>query len=201
MEEKTSEIVFLLDRTGSMMRIRDDAIGGFNSFLADQKKVPGAARLTLVQFDSQGPHEVVHDRIDLQGVPDLTEDTYRPRSGTPLYDALAWTIDHIGGQLEAAEEDRPDTVIFAILTDGEENASVEYTKDACFKRVKDQQEKYSWKFIYLGANQDAMKEAGNLGIKFDKDAQNVVGFGASAEGTQRAYRSIGQSTTHYRTGK
>jgi len=199
-KEGLSDIVVLLDRSGSMMKIRDDAIGGFNGFIEDQKAVPGEAVVTLVQFDTQDPHEVVYGRTSLGEVPELTGDTYMPRASTPLYDALAFTIDHIGGILDKLpEEEKPEHVVFAILTDGLENSSREYDKAAVFARVSHQQEKWGWKFIYLGANQDAMVEAAFLGIKYDPQGQNIANFVASAEGTEKAYRSASRSATHYRT--
>ena len=202
MKDGLSEIVVLLDRSGSMSSIADDVIGGFNAFVEEQKKVAGDAVLTLVQFDGQDPHEVVHDRVNLTEIPPLTDDTYRPRGTTPLYDALGWTLDHIGQALEKVpEEERPEVVIFAILTDGLENCSTEYTKDGVFKQVQRQQGKYNWKFIYLGANQDAMIEAANLGIRHDANAENVQTFLATAEGVKDTMDMSSRSATHYRTGK
>jgi len=197
-----SEIVFLLDRSGSMASIKSDVIGGFNQFLEDQKKVPGEAIFTLVQFDSDIPHELVHSRVPLLTVSNLTDDTFQPRSWTPLYDAVGWTIDYLGKEIEKlSEEERPEIVIFAILTDGLENASKEYTKDGVFNRVRHQQDKYNWKFVYLGANQDAMAESQKLGIQLDPLANNVIGYAATSVGTRQAFASGTQSTTLYRNSK
>ncbi len=197
-QETLSEIVVLLDCSGSMSSTASDAIGGFNAFVEEQKKVPGEAVLTLVQFNSQDPHEVVYDRMPLEDVPKLTVDTYQPRASTPLYDALGWTLDYIGQALDVlAEENKPGVVIFAILTDGLENDSKEYTKDGVFKLVDYQQEKHDWKFAYLGANQDAMAVAAGIGIRYDANALNVSGFVGIGTGAA----SMNVSVTSYRTGK
>lgn len=199
MKKGTSEIVVVLDRSGSMMSIKQDAIGGFNQFVEEQKAVPGEAFLTFVQFDTRDPHEIIHERVPLADVPLLTDEVFRPRGGTPLYDALGWTINHIGALLDKQKEDeKPEHVIFAILTDGQENSSHEFSKAALFAKVTEQQEKYDWKFIYLGANQDAMAESAGIGIKFDAAAQNVAAFAATGAGVQQAFGATTRSALHYR---
>jgi len=199
MKTGCSDVVVLLDRTGSMQLIKSDAIGGYNQFVEDQKNVSGECFFSLVQFDTQDPHEVKYTRVLIQDVSVLTDADYQPRSGTPLYDSMAKTIHWYGSILSALpEEERPETVVFAILTDGQENSSREYTKNAVFSLVQEQQDKWNWKFIYLGANQDAMNEASNLGIKFDPNAQNIATFAATPVGATKAYKIMSRSTTHYR---
>lgn len=200
MKDGTTEIVVLLDRSGSMGSAKRDIIGGFNRFVAEQRKLPGEARLTLVQFDSQGPHEVVHDRVPLARVPDLTDATYVPRGMTPLLDAMGWTIDHAGQALAALPEaERPATVVFVVATDGEENASREYSKAALRDKVVMQQDTYSWKFLYLGANQDAFAEAHKYGITVDLAAGNVCSYASTAVYGMRAFADASKTTAHYRT--
>lgn len=200
MKSGLTEIVVLLDRTGSMANVKGEVINSFNVFVEEQSKLPGEARLTLVQFDSADPHEVIFERRPLADVPLLNGDVYQPRSMTPLYDAMGWTIDHLGEQLQGdADDQRPECVIFAVLTDGLENASREHSKASVFSKVEHQQSVYGWKFVYLGANQDAMKEAQGLGIKHDPVAANVVNFVADFDGTKQAFQSISHSVGHYRS--
>lgn len=188
-------IACVLDRSGSMGRIRTDAIGGFNTFLAEQKKLPGQAKLTLVLFDDQ--YEVPHDSVDIQAVPDLTNATYVPRGSTALLDAVGRTIDNIGARLaNTSEHDRPAQVIAAILTDGLENASKEYTRERVATMIKHQQEQYGWQFVFLGANMDAFAEAKALNIP----VHNTANFTADAAGTRTAYESISSLTSSYRVG-
>ena len=199
MKTGRSDVVVLLDRTGSMQSIKSDAIGGYNNFVEEQKNVPGECFFSLVQFDTQDPHEIKYTRVPVQDVSILTDKDYQPRAGTPLYDALAKSIHWYGKILsDLPEEERPETVIFAILTDGLENASHDYSKSAVFSLVQEQQNKWNWKFIYLGANQDAMVEASILGIKFDPNVKNVMSFAATSTGTRSAYKTMSDSTTFYR---
>lgn len=201
MKKDSTEIVVLLDRTGSMGSIKEEAIGAFNSFVSKQKALPGEATMTLVQFDSEDPHEVVIDRKPIAEISLLSGDVYQPRSMTPLYDAMGWTIDQTGKKLESVpERDRPETVVFVVLTDGLENASREHSKDSVFKKVTHQQDKYGWKFVYLGANQNAMAEGRSIGIRHDPLAQNIVTFAADALGIVHANCSSVASVAYYRTG-
>jgi hypothetical protein len=180
-----THISLLLDRSGSMAAVADDTIGGFNEFVAQQQKQPGDCTLTLVQFDSGDPQEVVHDRIALQAVPPLTRNTFQPRGGTPLLDAMGQLIDRTGAGLAAIPEpDRPGRVIVVILTDGHENASTGFTRDQIFAMIRHQQDVYAWQFIFLGANQDAIEEARALGIARDK----ALTYRGDADGTRDAIR-------------
>jgi uncharacterized protein YegL len=185
------EIVCVLDRSGSMDSIIDDSIGGFNVFLSEQQALPGDAKLTLILFDDQ--YEVVYDRINLQDVSKITSETYTPRGTTALHDALGKSINSLGESL-SNQNKSPEKVIFVILTDGGENASKEFTKEQINKMIKHQQEKYSWEFIFLAANQDAFSVGDGLGIS----AQNIANFSASSLGTQAAYSGMSTRTSAYR---
>lgn len=175
------EIVFILDNSGSMMAVHYDAIGGFNSFLADQKSVPGEASMTLVLFN----HRVTTlcDAVPLDGVCALTVSTYQPGGFTALLDAIGITFTKVGKRLEGLEH-KPDKVIVAILTDGQENASREYTHEQIANMIKHQQEKYSWEVVFLAANQDAFSTGKSLNIKAD----NTANYVASKDGTRDAYQ-------------
>lgn len=189
-----SEIVCIIDRSGSMHSIVDDAIGGFNAFLEDQKKVDGEATLTFVQFDNE--YEVVHENKPLNDVPNLDLNTYVPRGSTALLDAIGRTIDTVGKRLSNTPEDkRPNKVIVSILTDGEENASREYTLSKIKEMITHQKEKYNWEFIFLAANQDAFSEGFKLGI----DSKDTFAFAANSVGTRNAYKNMGNVNKSYRT--
>lgn len=180
------EIAVVLDRSGSMGAVRSDAIHGFNTLLEDQKKVPGEATLSLVLFNTN--HVTVHENVALDKVPPLTEASYVPSGGTALLDAVGWTIDSIGKRLaNTPEARRPGRVIVAILTDGEENSSREYTSRArVAEMIKHQQEQYGWEFVFLGANMDAFAEAQALNIP----VANAASFVNDAIGTQTAMHDM-----------
>lgn len=174
------EIACVLDRSGSMSSIRDDAIGGFNAFLEDQKKVEGEADISLFLFDDQ--YEVVYEGKDIASAPKLTPETFVPRGMTALYDAVGRTIDAIGNRLLSSDS-KPEKVIFVILTDGHENASREYSQKYVAEMIKHQTEKYSWEFVFLAANQDAFA----TGAKLNISAQTTANFAADSKGTSDAY--------------
>lgn len=156
-------IIFLIDRSGSMSQLRDDTIGGFNAFIAEQKKVPGKAVLTLAQFDDK--FEINYEAMDIQKVPDLTPETFVPRGGTALRDAAARLMISAGAKLSAMkEEDRPDNVIFVVITDGQENASKETPAHILKEMIDLQTNTYNWKFLFLGANMDAAMVAQDMGM-------------------------------------
>jgi uncharacterized protein YegL len=193
MKKGLSEIVCIIDRSGSMVKIRDDAIGGFNAFVADQQKHPGEATMTYVQFDDQ--YEVVFEGRPLMEVQSIDGTTYVPRGSTALYDAVGRTIVDVGARLErTAEDQRPEQVIVVILTDGHENASREMTREEIKQMITHQQDKYGWQFIYLAANQDAFAEAGMMGIP-KINAQN---FAATGAGIRNAYKNVTDTTTRFR---
>ena len=191
-----SEIVVIVDRSGSMQSIREDAIGGFNTFLEEQKKVPGNANLTLVLFNDG--YQLVHSAVLLGDAKSLDATTYVPGGTTALLDAIGKTIDDVGTRLVAmAESDRPNKVIVAILTDGLENASRKYTRDRIFDMIKLQTETYKWEFFFLAANQDAIATATSMGMA----AGSAAAFAATPTGVNTAYRGMSSSVTRSRTGK
>ncbi len=169
MRENLTELVFILDRSGSMSGLESDTIGGFNSLIKKQKKEEGEAVVSTVLFDDVS--EVIHDRMPIADVKKLTEKDYYVRGCTALFDAVGDAIHHIGNvQKYAREEDRPGKTLFVITTDGLENASRRYKIKEIKKMIKRQTEKYNWEFIFLGANIDAIEVAGSMGIKADRAA-------------------------------
>lgn len=194
------EIAFILDRSGSMHRLREQAIVGFNHYLADQLKHPGDAHLTLVLFDNEILTPI--DARPLHDVPALTAETYVPRGSTALLDAIGDTIDRLGQRLASTpESDRPGQVIIAILTDGLENASTRFTWSDIAARIRHQREKYNWQFLFLGANQDAIATAAKMNI----GAINAATFEANEAGVGASSRSLSRRTAALRqslkTGK
>lgn len=182
MRENSTEMVFVLDRSGSMSGLAADTIGGFNELIEKQKKIEGDAYVTTVLFDHE--YEVLHDHVALGEVAPLTDKEYFARGSTALLDAVGRTIDSVGARLAAApEEERPEHVIFVITTDGRENSSREYTAKQVREMVEHQQQKYSWQFVFLGANMDAVSEARNLGIS----AKYAADFTPTGRGVNRMY--------------
>lgn len=163
MNMNLTEIAFILDRSGSMGHLTESTISGFNEFLEKQKNLPGEAKLTTVLFDNA--YELLHNAVDIKEVRPLTTNEYWTRGCTALYDAVGKTIDDIGVRLAATpEEERPSKVIVVITTDGYENASCEYSQADVKNKITHQTEKYSWEFIFLGANIDSEEVASNIGI-------------------------------------
>ena len=183
-EQKTVEVVCILDRSGSMDSIIDDSIGGFNAFLKEQKKLPGKAKLSVVLFDDQ--YEKLYDRIKIKEAEELTSETYVPRGMTALYDAIGKTITSM-----KVKDSKP--VVIAILTDGEENASKEYTIEKINKLIKEKRD-LGWEFIFLAANQDAFAVGGQLGI----DAGSTFSYVADGAGTRCAYASMVKGVSNVR---
>ena len=183
MRENLTEMVFVLDRSGSMRSLTADTIGGFNELIEKQKKLEGDAYVTTVLFDHE--YEVLHDHVSLKDVAPLTDREYFARGSTALLDAVGRTINTVGARLAATpEEERPAHVVFVITTDGMENASCEYTAKQVREMVEHQQQKYSWQFVFLGANMDAVSEAGKLGIS----AKYAANFAPSRRGVSQMYR-------------
>lgn len=179
MKKGLTEIVFILDRSGSMSGLEKDTIGGFNSTIEKQKKEAGEAFVSTVLFDSE--MEVLHDRVPLASVVPLTDREYYARDCTALLDAIGGAIHHIGNVHKyAREEDRPEKTIFVITTDGYENASRKYSADRVKQMIERQKEKYGWEFIFLGANIDAIETAKSFGISEDR-AANYVNDGEGIE--------------------
>ena len=179
MKKGLTEIVFILDRSGSMSGLEKDTIGGFNSTIEKQKKEDGEAFVSTILFDDES--EVLHDRVPLASIAPLTEKEYYARGCTALLDAIGGAIHHIGNVHKyARDEDRPEKTIFVITTDGYENASRKYTSDRVKQMIERQKEKYGWEFIFLGANIDAIETAKSFGISEDR-AANFVNDGDGIE--------------------
>lgn len=167
--KNSTDLIFILDRSGSMSGLEKDTIGGFNSMLAKQKREEGSATVTTVLFDHE--YEIIHDRFNIKSVQDLTDRDYYARGSTALLDAIGSTINkEINVQKRLPECDRADKVIFVIITDGFENSSSEYSYRDIKKMITREQKKYGWEFIFLGANMDAISEAGKLGIRSSRAA-------------------------------
>ena len=185
MKKQLTEIVFILDRSGSMCGLEEDTIGGFNSLIAKQKKQEGEALISTILFDDCT--EVLHDRIPLDRIKPMTEEDYYVRGCTALMDALGKAIKHISTiHKYAREEDRPSKTIFIITTDGKENASRQYSSERVKKMVEERKSKYGWEFLFLGANIDAVETAGHFGISKDR----AVNYHSDAEGTALNYEVL-----------
>lgn len=193
MKKGYTHVALLLDRSGSMDKIKEDTIGGFNTFIQGQKKEEGECTFSMVQFDNE--YLELHNFEKIKEIPELTNKTFVPRSSTALLDALGRLITETGEKLDRMKEgDRPEKVLFIILTDGEENDSREYTHDQVMHMVKHQEEKYNWKFIYLGANQDAIKESAKYGIS----SINTLSIAANAKGTRATYTTLCNTVSNAR---
>ena len=187
MNKNLTEIAYILDRSGSMESMVEPAITGFNEFLAEQRKAPGQARLTLVLFDDE--YLVPHQSVPIEEVPDLTTKTYEPRNSTALLDAIGQTINDLGTRLaKTPEDERPGLVIIAIFTDGYENNSIKYDNRKISEMIRHQREKYNWQFMFLAANQDAIATAAKMGIDH-ADAASVDYSGAGIRSSSRAFSS------------
>jgi uncharacterized protein YegL len=188
-----TDITIILDRSGSMGTISEDAIGGFNRFVDEQLALPGEARLTLVQFDDR--HEIAYDAVPLRDVPPLTHDSFQPRGATALHDAIGRTIRHVKTRLAAAPAaEQPTQVVCVVITDGYENASHEFDKELVADMIKHQREQADWRFLFFGANQDAVKEADSLGI----DRASAMTFESTGAGARKAFRTISRSISSFR---
>ena len=198
MKADTTHITIVLDRTGSMEAIRDDTIGGFNAFLNMQKAERGQATLTLVQFDSQDPYEVVHHFKPLAGIPELTRETFVPRAATPLLDAIGRGINDLEkGLADLAEDERPARVVMAIVTDGQENASREFRKDQIKKMIQEKREKSAWQFVFLSADLEAIDDAMETGIA----ARAILAHDKDGRGVGAAWTALSRHVAEYRTGQ
>lgn len=193
MKKNLTELVFIMDRSGSMSGLENDTIGGFNSMIEKQKAEPGEALVSTVLFDHQT--QVLHDRAKLADVKPMTREDYFVRGSTALLDAVGGAIHHIGNVHKyAREEDRPEKTLFVITTDGMENASRRYTREDVKRMIERQKEKYGWEFLFLGANIDAVEAAGSIGIGADR----AVEFLSDHEGTQLNYEVISDAVCHMR---
>lgn len=192
MKNKT-DITIILDRSGSMDSVKSDTIGGFNSFLSSQQKSETEAALSLVQFDDQ--YETLYIDKDINAAERLTENTFEPRGMTALFDAIGRTINAVGQRLAAlAENERPDKVLLVIMTDGLENASQEFSAEKVGEMIRHQRDNYKWEFMFIGANQDAVLSANQIGIA----AAASITYAANAEGTQLAFSQMAKKISDYR---
>lgn len=193
MKRDWTELVFILDRSGSMQGLESDTIGGFNAMLEKQKKQPGEAFVSTVLFDDET--QVLHDRLRLNKVKPITEKDYYVRGCTALLDAVGGAIHHIGNiHKYARPEDVPAHTLFVITTDGMENASRRYAAWQVKEMIRRQKEKYGWEFLFLGANIDAVETAGRLGICPDR----AVNYHSDSTGTRLNYQVVGQAVAAVR---
>lgn len=181
MKKDYSEFLVILDRSGSMQAAASDHEGGLNSFIQDQRKLEGDARITLIQFDSNDPCEVIFDGIHVEKAGNVT---LLPRGGTPLLDAVGMGVAHFSKRLESQQE-KPDIVVVMVITDGLENSSMEWTKER-IKNLIAEKEKLGWKFLYLGANVDAFAEAGAMGIS----SATAIVYHNDRIGTRNMYANV-----------
>ena len=196
MRKNLTEIVFILDRSGSMAGLEGDTIGGFNAMIEKQKGEPGEALISTVLFDNET--EVIHDRVDLGKIELLTDREYYVRGCTALLDAVGGAIHHIGNVHKyAREEDRPEKTLFVITTDGMENASRKYSYEKVKAMIRRQQENFGWEFIFLGANIDAAKEAARFGI----DESCAANYHADSVGTAVIYEAMSEVVCNVRACK
>jgi len=190
-----TEIVFILDRSGSMAGLESDTIGGYNSMLARQREEPGEAVVTTVLFDDK--YELLHDRADIRAIRPITEREYYVRGCTALLDAIGKTINKIdSAQKNILPEFRADKVLFIITTDGLENASREYSYASVSSLIERAKKEYGWEFLFLGANIDAAAEGGRLGIS----PEHTVRYRPDRRGTLLNYEAVNEAVTCVRRG-
>ena len=193
MKKGLTELVFILDRSGSMSGLEQDTIGGYNSLLKKQKSESGEAVITTVLFDDR--YELLHDRINLKGVAPITDKEYFVRGSTALLDAIGGTIDKIGNAQKHTEmEEQAEKVMFVITTDGMENASREYSCDKIKTMIERQKKQYGWEFLFIGANIDAVETASKFGINADRAAN----YHADSKGTAVLYDAISETVCSMR---
>ena len=194
MKKHLTEIVFILDRSGSMAGLEDDTIGGFNALIAKQKQETGEALVSTFLFDNES--QLIHDRLDIRQVPPLTRREYYVRGCTALLDTVGKAVEHLSFiHKYAREEDRPEKTLFVITTDGMENASRHFTYDRVKALIEKQKAEYGWEFLFLGANIDAAREAARFGIQADRAAD----YHADRRGTAVVYETVSDAIDHIRT--
>lgn len=199
-EDETTDIICVLDRSTSIRTsgLVEKTIEGFNSFLAEQKQALGKAKLTLCLFDggyTEKAYEIVHDRLDIQSVPELNTDTYKPTGMTALFDAIGSTIDSVYNKWKDAGDQKSDKVVFLIMTDGEENSSKEYTKKTVAELIKKRTDEDQWAFVFIGANIDTMQAGGSMGIK----TGNTMSYSNTDVGVATAYSNMSKSVSNLRS--
>ena len=193
MKKNLTELVFILDRSGSMSGLESDTIGGYNSMLEQQRKLKGECVITTVLFDNC--YELLHDRIDIRAVAPITEKEYFVGGSTALLDAIGKTIHKIDtAQKNTSDAYRADKVMFVIITDGYENSSREYSSQKVKSMIEHKKEKYGWEFIFLGANIDAVETAGRFGINADR----AVDYVPDGEGTELNFRMMSETVATFR---
>ncbi len=196
MENNITELVFILDRSGSMAGLEGDTVGGFNAMLEKQKQEPGECLVSTVLFDNEST--VLHDRIPLRDVPAMTEKDYRVGGCTALLDALGGAIHHIGNiHKYARKEDVPARTVFVVTTDGMENASRRYTAEKVKQMIAHEKEKYGWEFLFLAANIDAVQTAARYGIGADR----AVNYHADRQGTDVVFSTVSAAVRSFRGKK
>lgn len=196
MKTGLTEIVFILDKSGSMSGLEKDTIGGYNSFIEKQKKIEGEAYVSTVLFSDE--NTVIHDRVPIDKIEPMTEEQYSVDGCTALLDAIGGAIHHIGNVHKyAREEDVPEKTIFVITTDGEENASCNYDYRKIKQMIERQQNRYNWEFMFLGANIDAIGEACKLGIRSDR----AVRYESDKFGTALNFETVSKAIGYVRIGK
>jgi len=179
-----TEIIFVIDKSGSMAHLAGDTIGGFNGFIESQKALDGKATLTTVLFDTTW--KTLHNGVDIHEIKPMTSSDYSAYGGTAMLDAIGETINQVQNRHDELGSEKPDSVLFVITTDGEENSSHKFKKSDIEKMIKHQTNGHGWKFMFLGANMDAVKEAQNIGIKADY----AVNYDYSAQGTSAVYATM-----------
>lgn len=193
MNKNLTEIVFILDRSGSMSGLESDTIGGFNAMIEKQKKAPGEALVSTILFDNVS--EVIHDRVNIRDIKPMTDSEYCVRGCTALLDAIGGAIHHIGNVHKYARtEDVPEHTLFVITTDGMENASRRYDSERVKQMIERQKARHGWEFLFLGANIDAVETAGRFGIGADR----AVNYHADRTGTQLNYEVLSEAVSAVR---
>jgi len=191
-----TEIIVIIDKSGSMNSLKSKTIEGFNEFIHDQKKLKDDAILSLIFFSSPNREQIIYDSINIKNVPELTDKDYTPVGTTALYDCLGKTIKSVNKKIKnTKKEDRPNKVLFVIITDGFENSSKKYTKKDILDKISKMENKKDWSFIYLGANQDSFAEGSKIGIN------KTLNFEYSDNGVNFAYNKISAYTTSFRKSK
>lgn len=193
MKNNITELVFILDRSGSMAGLESDTIGGFNSLIEKQRKQEGECYVSTILFDHVS--EVLHDRVKLSEVDKLTENDYTVRGATALIDAIGGAIHHIGNVHKyARHEDVPEHTMFVIMTDGMENASRRYSSDKVKRMIEHEKEKYGWEFLFIGANIDSVETARHFGIGADRS----VNYHADSQGTAVVFETVSETVCNMR---